>query len=104
MRPTLARPLQRHTRPRHKLSLHVSACRFGAAHVSATPFSATDLYQFFLLLGYAFFYSKDGDQYYIQIVMKCSAVFIIINIHKLDFVLLLLPGWGHVYDPAYYEV
>ena len=37
-----------------------------------------------------FFYSKDGDQYYIQIIMKDSAVFIIINTHKLDFVLLLL--------------
>ena len=36
-----------------------------------------------------FFHSKDGDQYCTQIIMKDSAVFII-NIHKLDFVLLLL--------------
>ena len=76
--------------PPTSASLRVSACRFGAAHVSATTFSATDLYQFFSLLGYVFFYSKDGDQYYTQIIMKDSAVFIIINIHKLDFVLLLL--------------
>ena len=40
--------------------------------------------------GMFFFYSKHGDQYYTQIIMKDSAVFIIINIRKIDFVLLLL--------------